>query len=334
MVEEEENKGFENLKKYRGRNLDRIKREIFDLKSKDRFDLRSKKWFLRDSVRDSLCCEEVDNGDLWEKIDFCGYKNNVKCGSLWCKDCRDNVSRIYERKIRERIRYLDDELERNEEIIRVSNEDLYMLSGVVGVEKVNVDDINKSLKWDSNRWKRIKRRIDKKNRSVFIELSYEFELVNGYYLMNCDDGKERENYYKKELIRELVNNERGRIRLNDLFVFVHFHCVSNMNGEELKRLCGNVFYVNGKKLIKMSDCGLYVRKFISSKELDKNIRKVSNYSFKNVFRFKYSFRGSDYNNGEYLNKEELGKLISLYDGLKGRGYRKLFRSINNFKLVV
>ena len=76
-MEEEENKGFENLKKYRGRNLDRIKKEIFDLKSKDRFDLRSKKWFLRDSVRDSLCCEEVDNGDLWEKIDFCGYKNNV-----------------------------------------------------------------------------------------------------------------------------------------------------------------------------------------------------------------------------------------------------------------
>ena len=79
------------------------------------------------------------------------------------------------------------------------------------------------------------------------------------------------------------------------------------------------------------DCGLYVRKFIKNKEFDKNLKTLTNYPFKDVYRFKYSFRGSDYKNGEYLNKEELGKLISVYDELGGRGYRGLFREVDNFK---
>ena len=327
-MEEDQNKGFDNLKRNRGKGLSLIKQKVFDLRSKDRFDLKSESWFRRDRIRDSLCCEEVDNGDLWNKIDWCGVKGKKKCGSLWCKRCRDIVSRIFEKRIYENIDFLNNELKNDGEIVRINNDDLFMLSGVVGISKIDEDDIIKSLNWDSNRWKRIKRRIDKLDNKYFIELSYEFELVNGMFLMSSVG---RDNEYKKKCIRQL-KEVRKDININDVFVFVHFHCISNMDSDVLKSVCGSDFYVGGRKLIKNNDCGLYVRKFIGKNEFDKNIKKVSNYSFKDVFRFKYDFVGSNYLNGEYLNNEELGKLISLYDRLSGRGYRRLFKNISNFDI--
>ena len=80
----------------------------------------------------------------------------------------------------------------------------------------------------------------------------------------------------------------------------------------------------------MSDCGLFVRKFIKGNSLEKNVRVLSNYNFKSVDKFKYNFVGSNYKYGERLNKIELGKLISLYDKVSGRSNRRLFREISNF----
>ena len=63
-----------------------------------------------------------------------------------------------------------------------------------------------------------------------------------------------------------------------------------------------------------------------------NLKRVCGYGFKNVYRFKYNFIGSDYKNGEYLSKDELGRLVSLYDEVKGRGYRSLFRNMDNLDI--
>jgi len=325
-VEVEKGDGFKELKKRSSskESLEKIRNKIFELESSDRRSLYSISKKLRDKVKDSLLCEEVNNVELWEKFNSCGYGREKKCGLFWCKRCREVVSRVYESKVRHCIDSYRDWLG-----MEVGNDDFNMLSGVLGLNRLDSNEIVDSIVSDRNRWKRIKRRMDKIGRPIFILSVYEFELVNGLFLMNSVG---RDNEFKKKMVRQLVDRDSSnRFRLNDVYVFSHFHSISNLTEYELNNVCKKEFYVNDSKLNKTMDCGLYVRKFIKNKEFDKNLKTLTNYPFKDVYRFKYSFRGSDYKNGEYLNKEELGKLISVYDELSGRGYRRLFREVDNFK---
>jgi hypothetical protein len=325
VLGEKEDSGFKVLRKrsHSKETIKNIRDKIFELEDLDRRSLYSISKKLRGRIKDSLLCEEVNNVELWDKINSCGYGREKKCGSFWCKRCRDVVSRMFESKVRHNIDSYRDWLG-----MEVGNNDFNMLTGVLGLNRLDSNEIVDSIVSDKNRWKRIKRRMDKIGRPIFIVSVYEFELVNGLFLMNSVG---RDNEFKKKMVRQLVDRDSSnRFRLNDVFVFSHFHSISNLTEYELKEVCKKDFYMNGSKLNKMNDCGLYLRNFIKDREIDKNLKTLTNYPFKDVYRFKYTFKGSDHTNGEYLNKEELGNLISLYDGLSGRGYRRLFREVSNY----
>ena len=76
---EEKGKGFEKLKR---RSVRIILIELLVSYIKDSFDDRdsekSVSWYVRDKIKDSLLCEEVDNVELWNKFNNCGYRNEKK----------------------------------------------------------------------------------------------------------------------------------------------------------------------------------------------------------------------------------------------------------------
>ena len=316
-MEEEKDKGFSRLKRRSVRdNIDRIVNQYIKDSFDDRESEKSVSWYVRDKIKDGLLCEEVDEVELWNKFNNCGFRNEKKCRIFWCNRCRDKISREYESRVWKNIKYCES-----------NNNDLNMLSGVVGLNSLDSNEIIESLFNDRNRWKRVKRRLDKIKGNRFIISVYEFELINGLFLMN---SKGRDNEFKKKMIRGLLDLNK-KFRVNDIFIFNHFHSISNLSKDELIEVCENDFFNNGeKKYNKMSDCGLYVRKFIKKNSLEKNVRKLSNYNFKSVDKFKYNFVGSNYKYGEKFNKIEMGMLMSLYDKVSGRSNRRLFREINNF----
>jgi hypothetical protein len=238
--------------------------------------------------------------------------------------------------VRERIgKILEDRVGGYIDQLNLNNEDLRMVSGVIGLSDFSLREVNRKIKWDGLKWKRMKRRLDELGNKGFISVGYEFELVNGSFMFygkgDVDLKNERENEYKRDQILGIFDDENYRFDVDKrkLFLFNHFHGISNLKDDELEYVLGSEYFVNGKKIKKNSDCGWYVRNFDKDKDLDVNLKRVCGYGFKNVYRFKYNFIGSDYKNGEYLSKDELGRLVSLYDEVKGRGYRSLFRNIDN-----
>lgn len=285
-------------------------------------------YYNREKLRNSLW--EINEHKLFEKIDNCNNGRSSFCGSLWCERCRNKISGILENKVTKHINRLC-----------LEGDDVRMVTGVIGLSSFSVNDVVRTLKRDGNRWKKIKRRMDEVGRKGFITVGYEFELVNGSFMFyGLGDGKyglgdkerKKENFYKREMIERISEDKKfcdEDVDLRKLFLFNHFHGLSNFNDEELKFILGDLYFVNGKKLKRNNDCGWYVNRLDKSKEFDVNVKKICSYGFKSVYRFKYNFIGSDFNNGEYMNLSELGNLIKLYDVVSGRGYRRLFRNYDN-----
>ena len=70
---------------------------------------------------------------------------------------------MYESKVRRCIDSYKDWLG-----MEVGNDDFNMLSGVLGLNRLDSNEIVDSIVSDRNRWKRIKRRMDKIGRPIFI----------------------------------------------------------------------------------------------------------------------------------------------------------------------
>ena len=62
---------------------------------------------------------------------------------------------------------------------------------------------------------------------------------------------------------EILDDENYRFDVDKrkLFLFNHFHGISNLKDDELEYVLGNDYFVNGEKIKKNSDCGWYVRNF-------------------------------------------------------------------------
>jgi len=244
------------------------------------------------------------------------------CQSLWCPHCRKHLTKVYELKIRKR---LGERLLPNS----YSNRDFHHISGVLGLCSVDSNEVQKLIDDDEKVWRRIRYRvrttIDPKF-VPFIESVYEFELVNWRFLRNSVGSD-----FKKKQIQQLKEQQKFK---GDLFLFVHFHSITNLSKEQINDVFGEEYFVGSKPLIKTNPkCGLYVQKFHTDQTIEKNIEKLCSYPFKDPHRFKHSFRGSDYLNGEYYEFEELSQLIKVYQNVQKRSWRSLFRTVEHPKSV-
>jgi DNA mismatch repair ATPase MutS len=286
---------LQELKDNRVQDFERLKDQV----DRELYELRDKSSQRRLLKRLEEALYEVDRKDVWAKIRDCSI--GQKCGSLWCPVCRNAAAQSAQQHIQDRIR-----------LKGYQNKDLLHLTAPVGLALLHVDDVNRVMKEEALRWKRIR----KKN-EFWIEATYEFELVNYHFLM-----KSKGSDLKKIQMRQIV--ESSGMKSNE-FLFVHWHGVTDISQDEVDKVFGREYFIGSDRLHKTSSSGLYVQGFRSDQDLMENIRKVSSYPFKSVYRFKHNFKGSDFSNGEYLTTEELGRLVSLYDDIQGRQWRKLRR---------
>ena len=309
--------------------------------------IRSRK--IRNKVRYVPEQSRDDNDTVYETIrkwqqekllnDVNDYKNTKGvCQSLWCSSCRHMVSKAFENKINERLQRgtidienigidLEDYYQRQTALRRpYRNDDLLHITGVVGLCEVDVTKLDNMLKRDTNRWRQIRYQLRKtpSYQERWIEVAYEFELVNWRHLLY--DSSEGSEYKKKQ-----INQLRDHYKIKDnLFLFVHFHGVCNLSKKQLNYVFEKKYFVGGDRLKKTDiDTGLYVQSLHKDNALEENIRKISSYNFKRVVRYKHSFRGSDYSNGEYFSDEELSKLVTVYGQIQKRNWRGLFRTCDN-----
>lgn len=245
------------------------------------------------------------------------------CQSLWCLRCRRAASDVYRRTINAR---LSEKLS----LGSYENSDLKHITGVLGVCSLSANEVQKLIDADTVRWRRIRYRLQSGipiSRSPFIEAVYEFELVDWKSL---NASAEDESIFKKKQISQLRSSFKAT---SDKLVFVHFHAVSNLSSAEIASVFGKEYYLNGKtgeKLTKTNaDTGLFVQNFHQYQTLEYNLTKVSSYPFKSATRYKHSFVGSDYANGEYIRSSDLSKLVQLYHKIQKRNWRGLFRSVTN-----
>lgn len=265
--------------------------------------------------------------------------NTSICGNIYCKGCRNVLANIHYHKVMSHIErscmntkyvlkeepMLWEEFDRIFETRLYTNDDFLHITGYVGLSTMRIDDLKKIIKNDTNRWKKIRRNLNKITDGLYwIEASYEYELVNWRFLRESSESD-----YKKKQIRQLIESTDRRF-FNEPFVFVHFHGLTNIPKNTLSKVFKDVYLINGKPLIKThSETGLYVQKLHKDKTLEQNVRKITSYPFKTAYRYKHSFLGSDFKNGEYFTDEELGNIVRIYDQMTGRGYRTLFRTASN-----
>jgi hypothetical protein len=290
---------FLSLKKNRLNNLLIMQKAILEETRTQRERPISKK--LIERLREGL--EAVDRLDIWVKINQCNI--GTRCGSIWCPICRNSAAKSSERKIAE---YVNKHEKTNEQLLHVT--------GPVGLALPNHNDLLRIIAQDALRWKRIR-----KKRSFWIEATYEFELVNIQFLMQSGSSE-----MKQKQMRELQRHSQIR---SNLVIFVHWHGITDLSRTDIGDVFGEEYLFNEEKLTKTSRSGLYIQKLHSEKNLKTNIEKIASYPFKSVYRYKHSFKGSDYTNGEYLTNVELGTLVSLYNDIQGRQWRSLRRNNGN-----
>ena len=275
------------------------------------------------------------------------------CQSLWCPNCRYVAKQSYLSKVEthlKRGRYLDSGSSIRKDLTSYfeenmddnpyhqkydyNNDDLNHVTGVVGLFPIDSDIINKLLKGDEkNRWKRIKRRLIDYNlvpsvNDPWFESVYEFELVNWKFLNTYKGNKDGK---KKRTIKALMKRDK----VGKKFLFVHFHALTNLTKDEISKVFKKEYWIDDDTRVPNTNpvSGLYVQSLRKTKTFKENIDTICSYPFKDPYRYKHTFIGDDYSNGEPFTKNELKEMIKLYQNVQGNNWKSLFRSLSISNIV-
>ncbi|WP_201401570.1 hypothetical protein [Kaistia sp. 32K] len=228
-------------------------------------------------------------------------RTNRRCGSTYCATCRRELGETSRRRITD---YLLQTFKGDEAAIR---EEVRHVSGLIALTTMNQNCVIAAIE-DG---RKIFRKLRRGRPWLWIEGAYELELVSlGHWRkMNAENSA-----VKKEQILALLDSAPNRSELEaaDTLVLVHWHV-----------LMANIYKTDPSKPrmrsaldVLKSEYGqhsrqLYVQKLHASKNIEDSMAKISSYAFKDQYRFKYSFEGNDFENGEYIDDKNLGEFISL-----------------------
>ena len=263
----------------------------------------------------------IGRSDIADRIENC--ESGSRCQSIWCKRCRNTAALTFENIIKNAIeqKYTDDFDE------NYLKEKLYHVTGHMGICRVSAADVHWMISEDHKKW--IKMRGRKASKEVWARVTYEFELVNLQFL-----EESAKNTKKQIQISEMKQKAIREGRLSDkenLVVYCHWHGLWDATESQINKIVGDLYSLDGRKLYKTSESGMFVQKMRKDFDFDKSIRKISSYNFKSAVRFKHSFKGDDFKEkitkNEAMTKEELGKLIEIYDDIQGMNWLSLYRSI-------
>ena len=293
--------------KERGSQLDFYIKAILDQLYSDRIEEYPTHRDLKLRVIDSL--RWIGNEVLASKIEECQV--GQRCESNWCKECRNSISESYYQT-----------LSRHTSDFGTDNTDYLHVTALIGLCDVSVAGVNQVLKEEESRWRRIRGR--KHGRDYYFDVIYELELVNWRFLQNASYGSEK----KKEQIAQLRYNAGNFF--TDVSLLVHWHGITNAPRDKLTDIFKDDYFLGstgqGKvRIHKTHQSGLYVQSLHETKSFDENIRKIASYPFKDSYRYKHSYIGSDFKSGEWFTKEELGQLVQVYQEIQGPKRKRLRR---------
>ena len=283
--------------------LDLFVREI------ERREFGAQSYFIKQRAVDAL--DEVGNHKLAKRIRNCRAGNSCQC--LYCPSCRNKVANAQLAKYTRHFELIDNP----------TNDNFNHISGVLGLASFNEKEARALIEADKRNFDAARRQIIKIDLYRFVEVAYEIELVDFRKLMrsNASDKK------KKQV--ELLMGSSNRLMSERLFLYVHFHGITNLSKEEIHQVFRQRYYADGQPIHNHdSVTGLYIQPFRSTQPLDENLKKLASYPFKNATRFKHSFEGKD-TGEEPLTPSELGQLISIYHSVQKDRYKGLFRSLSN-----
>ena len=250
----------------------------------------------------------IGNEELARTIRDCQPKE--RCESMWCKTCRQSIADSYY-----------ETLSRHTKNYGTDNTDYLHVTALIGLCDVSVAGVNQLLKEDEARWRRIRGR--KHGRDFYFDVIYELELINWRYLSSATYGSEK----KKEQMAQLRYTQGNFF--TDVSLLVHWHGITNAPRESLDGIMKDDYFLGGKafkeRIHKTHTSGLYVQSLHEGKSFDENLKKIASYPFKDSFRFKHSYQGSDYKSGEPFSRDELGKLVEVYQEIQGRKRKRLRR---------
>ena len=338
---------FQEYKKHRQQHNDLILKEGLKVLADQRHNYLESK--PRKLVLEALYRNE--EFPLFEKITTC-YSKRLKqnrvgvnsCGNVYCPSCRDYLSLTHRSDVLTRI--AESELviayrKRKENIAgdidtlllphhrKTQNQDLKHITGILGLCDPDGESAKEILIKDRNTWNKVRRNLNLiTDRPLWVEVVYEFELVNWKYLEHAEESD-----YKKKQIKQLIESTNNHKYKTQPFLLAHFHGVTNVPGEMMEGIFKNYYFIKGKPLLKTNaDTGLYVQSFRKMNSLNENIKKICSYPFKNATRYKHSFIGSDFRSGERFTDEELITMVKLYDQLRpwtSTHNSTLFKSVSN-----
>ena len=292
--------------KQKGSQLSFYIEEILKQQKADRLLDYPKARELRERVIDSL--QWIGNNELAATIRECGI--GQRCESMWCKDCRQSIANSYY-----------DTLSKHSKNYGTNNTDFHHVTALIGLCDLSVVGVNQILKEEEARWRRIRGR--KHGRDFYFDVIYELELINWRYLQNASYGSEK----KKEQMAQLRYNQ-GKVS-TDVSLLVHWHGITNAPKDSLDGLMKTEYYLGGnskdERIHKTHSSGLYVQSLHEGKSLEENLKKIASYPFKDSFRYKHSYEGSDFKSGEYFSRDELGRFVEVYQEIQGPKKKRLRR---------
>ena len=266
------------------------------------------------------------------------------CQSLWCPHCRKAASSSHLLRVQNHLRrrtyiindndnefnlFEDDKDWFHQFKQKYNNSHLKHITGVVGLCEFDPNSLDELLKnKDRLVWRRINTRIGKipSIYDPWIEVVYEFELVNKRHLLAAKGS----DPYKVKHIKQLLSHSDVK---GEKFLLVHFHGLTNLNRDQIREVFKREYWLGESKserLVKTDEeCGLYIQSLRSDKSLSENLEKITSYPFKDAYRYKHTYIGSDYKNGEFFDLEELRTLISCYSKVQGKNWKGLFRSCSS-----
>ncbi|TYR34885.1 hypothetical protein FY036_03430 [Mesorhizobium microcysteis] len=205
--------------------------------------------------------------------------------------------------------------------------ELRHVSGLVDITALQPSDIRFAIKQAREVFERAAHR-----RPWFkAEGAFELELVDFKHMDRMSPLYSPE---KKTSLEDLLSGTLTRPMYGDdeMVVLVHWHALmvglddttglTREGGRQSTR--GSAFSVLRKHYHRHRQ--LYVqplRRPKVSSTIAKDISKICSYPFKNAYRLKYTFEGSDYQNGEYVDFKTLGEFIHVYRQIGRHGNKGL-----------
>ena len=313
-------------------SFERIKEALLEESYKTRksefySDLAEEYKFIKDRVQKALL--SIGCNDLADKIENCG--RGKKCQSIWCESCRNNAAETYKNKVKKQIvaKYGSDHDE------KFVSDNLLHVTGHCEVCRFDIGSLDQAIERDKIRWRKMRER--NASSGIWGIATYEFELIDFEFMLRSNEDDK-----KQTALAQMIKQARTQGSLsqdNNHVMWVHWHGIFGATKEQIEKMVGDLYHVEyetvrdgetvrvKERVSKTAESGLYVQKFYEDKSLEDNITGITSYNFKNAIRYKHTFAGSDYKSGEEIDRQDLGRLVKLYNDVQGSNWRSLYREI-------